>query len=299
MDSGRQISGLLGLQMQQQQQQQPPQLPAECMGFGSKKLVIGQCQSPSKIFYNEADRSPSFGNSPQRGVILAQNELPYKQAASTGYERKSYELDYILRNRIIPILEDKLSHPFEQDKDQWVCEVVEIIREFKSRNLKGEDIYNKDYGMLFEEIYDSFLTLSKKNNRDYKFVLNMLKRTLKEIDEKVLQYYHDYSRIKGEKLKINREKYEKAFGVNKDMVCIKIEDGSSYGNGSNSEADTVHAPPGFDLESRTNQGITDIAKTAASFYDTFQMKTDIAKSRQTNLCIKQEQITHQQHGLQK
>lgn len=86
--------------------------------------------------------------------------------------------------------------------------------------------------MLFEEIYDSFLTLSKKNNRDYKFVMNMLKRTLKDIDDKIILYYHDYSRIKGEKLKLNREKYEKAFGVNKDLAYIKIEEGNCNNNNS-------------------------------------------------------------------
>ena len=78
--------------------------------------------------------------------------------------------------------------------------------------------------MLFEEIYDCFLTIQKKTNRDYKFVLNMLKRTMKDIDEKILNYYHDYSRIKGEKLKINREKLEKNLNLVQNHIVIKIED---------------------------------------------------------------------------
>ena len=58
----------------------------------------------------------------------------------------------------------------------------------------------------------------------------MLNRTMKDIDEKILKYFHDYSRIKGEKLKINRENMEKNLNIITNQTIIKIEDNATYGS---------------------------------------------------------------------
>ena len=53
--------------------------------------------------------------------------------------------------------------------------------------------------------------------------MNMIMREIKEIDKKILKYYHDYRRIKGSKFQFNREAEQK-INAPIDGTIIKIED---------------------------------------------------------------------------
>jgi hypothetical protein len=65
------------------------------------------------------------------------------------------------------------------EKEIWICQVVEIIREFRQIDISGEELFNQDFGMLFEIVYDGFLTLQKKSLRNYQYLLNLLEKTMK------------------------------------------------------------------------------------------------------------------------
>lgn len=64
---------------------------------------------------------------------------------------------------ILPTIEEKIKiidlYGYKEEKEGWVMQVVEIVRQFRELKLDGKEIYNKDFGMLFEQAYDGFLTI--------------------------------------------------------------------------------------------------------------------------------------------
>ncbi|KRX00084.1 hypothetical protein PPERSA_07281 [Pseudocohnilembus persalinus] len=121
-------------------------------------------------------------------------------------------LQFKLQNKVIPQLEDRIYNDyFEEDKE--------------AKNFSGEHIFGKDYGMIFEEIYDLFLNLQKKMGQDFKYILNLVMKCIKEIDKKVLQYYHDYRRKRGgSKYELNREQLQQLYRHDSSKQVIKIEE---------------------------------------------------------------------------
>ncbi|KAL4491904.1 hypothetical protein ABPG72_006159 [Tetrahymena utriculariae] len=161
-------------------------------------------------------------NSGQNNLQISNNSS-FKLSPQSNKQQKC-EVYNQMKNKILPMLEMKIKNKvyYENEKDMWLCEIVDCVHKLKA--IPIEQIYQGEYSMILEQIYDALLTIQETTKRNFQYVLGMIQRTMTTLDKKIIKYLHDYSRVRGEKYYITREEeIEKKFSQGAEHA-IKIED---------------------------------------------------------------------------
>ncbi|EDK31430.2 hypothetical protein TTHERM_00492409 (macronuclear) [Tetrahymena thermophila SB210] len=182
-------------------------------------------------------------NSGQSNLQISNNSS-FKLSPQSNKQQKC-EVYNQMKNKILPMLEMKIKNKvyYENEKDMWLCEIVDCVHKLKA--IPIEQIYQGEYSMILEQIYDALLTIQETTKRNFQYVLGMIQRTMTTLDKKIIKYLHDYSRVRGEKYNITREEeIQKKFSQGAEQA-IKIED--------NNESFEISSQSSAQYQSRYNK----------------------------------------------